>query len=58
MDVSFQFDAMTIFMSLINVIFLIGILTFSVYCMVLFVKLARRGIKALDKYLQKNVEEK
>ncbi len=58
MQTNFTFDVMTIFWVVFNVIILIGLLVFGVYCMYLFVKLARRGIKALDIYLQKNKEEK
>lgn len=32
----------------------IGIIGLSIYCLVLFIKLARRGIKALDIYISKN----
>ena len=39
------------FLSLILVFLYIGAIAVSIYCIVLFIKLARRGIKALDIYL-------
>lgn len=36
----------------IYIIFLLGIMAISVYGFVLFVKLAHRGIKALDIYIE------
>ncbi len=38
------------------VIIYIALLGVSIYCLVLFIKLAHRGIKALDIYLSKNKE--
>lgn len=32
----------------------LGILGLSIYCFILFIKLATRGIKALDIYIEKN----
>jgi len=40
--------------SLIIVLLYIPLLVLTVYCLVLFIKLANRGIKALDIYLRKN----
>ncbi|WFD09490.1 hypothetical protein [Tepidibacter hydrothermalis] len=39
---------------LVYMIFILGFFGLSVYCLVLFIKLARRGIKALDIYIGKN----
>lgn len=36
------------------VLFIVALLGFSIYCLVLFVKLAKRGIKVLDIYIEKN----
>lgn len=38
----------------IYMIFMLGFFGFSIYCLILFIKLARRGIKALDIYIGKN----
>lgn len=38
----------------IYMIFMLGLFGLSVYCLILFIKLARRGIKALDIYIGKN----
>jgi hypothetical protein len=40
---------------IIQLVYLI-LIGFSVYCLVLFVKLARRGIKALDIYIKEKDE--
>lgn len=32
----------------------LGIIGLSIYCFILFIKLATRGIKALDIYIEKN----
>jgi len=40
--------------SLIIVLLYIPLLVLTVYCIVLFIKLANRGIKALDIYLSNN----
>jgi hypothetical protein len=39
---------------LLNVVLLVGIIGMCVYGFVLFVKLAKRGIKALDIYINEN----
>lgn len=44
---------MGIFSSL-YLLLVVGMLGFSIYCLVLFVKLAQRGIRALDIYINKN----
>lgn len=38
---------------IINLIYIV-LLALTIYCLVLFIKLARRGIKALDIYIDKN----
>lgn len=43
-----------IFIQLINLAILLAITICIIYGFVLFVKLARRGIKALDIFIQKN----
>jgi hypothetical protein len=43
-----MFQVLSIFMTIIYLI-LLGI---GVYCLILFIKLARRGIKALDIYIE------
>lgn len=45
------------FFQLANVIILLLIIICSIYGFILFVKLARRGIKALDIYIQKNKKD-
>ncbi len=35
-------------------VFVIALLVICIYCMMLFIKLARRGIKALDIYIDRN----
>jgi len=32
----------------------LGMIGFSIYCFILFIKLATRGIQALDIYIEKN----
>jgi len=39
---------------LMNVLILLGGLAVSIYYLILFVKLATRGIRALDIYIEKN----
>lgn len=39
---------------IIYMIFMLGLCGISIYCFILFIKLARRGIKALDIYIDKN----
>ncbi|WP_156456505.1 hypothetical protein [Abyssisolibacter fermentans] len=41
---------------IIIIIIYIGLLGLSIYCLILFIKLAKRGIKALDIYIKKNHE--
>ncbi|WP_202117343.1 hypothetical protein [Clostridium chromiireducens] len=43
---------MTIVFSLINIILMLGMFGILIYGFVLFVKLANRGIKALDIYIE------
>ncbi|MBS4538915.1 hypothetical protein GOQ27_10590 [Clostridium sp. D2Q-11] len=43
---------------LINILILIGMLAGGIYLFVLIVKVSRRGIKALDIYINKNEEVK
>lgn len=42
--------------TLFNLIILLAILGMGIYGFILFVKLAHRGIKALDIYIKKNEE--
>lgn len=39
---------------ILYLLLVVGLLGFSIYCLVLFVKLAKRGIKALDIYISNN----
>lgn len=39
---------------IINMIFLLITISCSIYGFILFIKLAKRGIKALDIYIEKN----
>lgn len=48
----------TIFASIINLIVLVVLLGFGIYAFILFVKLARRGIKALDIYINEKTDNK
>lgn len=41
-----------------NVAILLALIILSIYGLVLFIKLAKRGIKALDIYIQKNEENR
>lgn len=43
---------MALFFSFLSFVFYIGAFVISIYCLVLFIKLARRGIRALDLYIQ------
>ena len=43
---------------LVNVAILLTLVILSIKGLVLLIKLARRGIKALDIYIQKNEEER
>ena len=45
------------FVQLANLAILLALLILSIYGLVLFIKLARRGIKALDSYIGKNEED-
>jgi len=47
---------MTVF-SLINIILILGMFGISIYGFVLFVKLANRGIKALDIYIEEKTRK-
>lgn len=47
---------MTNIFASINLIIILGFLGISVYGFVLFVKLAKRGIKALDIYINENTK--
>lgn len=47
---------MTVF-SLINIILILGMFGISIYGFVLFVKLANRGIKALDIYIEEKTKK-
>ncbi len=47
-----------VLLSLLCFIFFIGLIIFSIYLCVLYVKLYRRGIKALDIYLKLTKNEK
>lgn len=40
--------------SIFNVLIFLGMLALTIYIMVLVIKVARRGIKALDIYIEKN----
>lgn len=45
--------------AIIYLIIVLGLLSIGVYCLVLFIKLAKRGIKALDIYImEKNNNNK
>lgn len=44
-------------MSAIGSLFYIVLLVVGVYCLVLLIKLARRGIRALDIYIEKHGKE-
>lgn len=39
---------------IIYILAIIGLIGLSIYTMILFIKVARRGIKALDIYINKN----
>ncbi|MGE5628912.1 MAG: hypothetical protein ACM3X7_12540 [Solirubrobacterales bacterium] len=39
------------FFSFINLIIFLGLIIVGIYCLILFFKLANRGIKALDIYI-------
>lgn len=43
---------MAVSLSFLSFVFYIGAFVISIYCLVLFIKLARRGIRALDLYIQ------
>lgn len=44
--------------SLINIVLLLTIFGVSIYCFVLFIKLAKKGIKALDIYINEKPNNK
>ena len=43
-----------VIITMLNIVLFIAIIACSIYAFILFVKLARRGIKALDIYIDKN----
>ncbi len=43
--------------SIINLAIILSLIGIGIYSFVLFVKLAKRGIKALDIYISKNKED-
>ncbi len=45
-------------MSIIYIIIILGSIVMAVYGFILFVKLARRGIKALDIYIDEKINSK
>ena len=45
-------------LSFINIIFILGLFGIGIYGFVLFVKLANRGIKALDIYIDEKTNNK
>ena len=51
-------DSYILFSSGINIVLFIIIFTIGIYSFVLFVKLAKRGIKALDIYIKEKENEK
>jgi len=51
-------NVMTGIMSFINLIIILGSVGIGIYGFVLFVKLANRGIKALDIYINENTNNK
>ena len=44
--------------SFVNIIIMLGLFGIGIYCMVLFIKLANRGIKALDIYINEKTNNK
>jgi len=52
-----SFDGTALFFQLINLALLLGFLVLGLYCAVLFIKLARRGIRALDIYIKNHSDE-
>ena len=50
--------AIVSFLSFINIIIILGLLGIGVYGFVLFVKLANRGIRALDIYINEKTNNK
>lgn len=44
-------------LGLFGVLFYLGFIALTVYCFVLYIKLATRGIKALDIYIEKSQRE-
>lgn len=45
------------FLVLLNIAFIIGCFGISVYLLILLIKLSRRGIKALDIFIEKNRDQ-
>ena len=44
--------------SFVNIIIMLGLFGIGIYCMGLFIKLANRGIKALDIYINEKTNNK
>lgn len=42
----------------INIIFILAFIGISIYCFILFIKLAHRGIKALDLYIEEKTRDR
>lgn len=55
--VSAQMEWPLMIISLLNFLLLLLIIGCSIFMFILFVKLARRGIKALDIYIEKNQKD-
>lgn len=53
----FGFGLLGVFFAFLYGVFILGYLGVTIYCIVLFIKLATRGIKALDIYNAKNLSE-
>jgi len=47
-----------IMFSFINIFILIGMFGISIYCFILFIKLAHRGIKAIDLYIEEKTRDR
>jgi hypothetical protein len=45
---------MELFGAIFTIFFSLGLMAFGIYWIILIIKLARRGIKALDIYINKN----
>ena len=51
-------NILAVIMSIIYIIIILGSIVMAVYGFILFVKLARRGIKALDIYIDEKINSK